>query len=328
MRIHGSYLFIVFSVVLFGFSNSYGVMASDHPMCKVSPATLDFPVQSPGHPAKSDISSSVDYKSWFLATAGAFSLMGVVLGHMLSQFQFGRRLEHEAKLNLRATQTGFQKEIYLKAAEVIADATSSIMRAVDKNGPDLSAEFARVKLGPMLNQVHLIASNSTINALNAFLDKYSAAIMDIYIAAAADDKNRAYEKQLGEKVEAGLEKERALVRQLSLISPEGRVSQEFITVLETYNLVQKELEDLIFERNKVSIALSETSLSRVKDATDAQFELTEKLVEANIAIRRELEFRLDENLYRQTIQTSNASSKKRLYEFIDRLKNVSGKNRG
>lgn len=257
-----------------------------------------------------------------IATIISVATLGLmIVGHALGYIQFIIRLQHEVSLKRRETHASYQKEIYLKAAAAISEDLSMLMKIINFDSNDLVNQSGSNKLGPIANQISLIGSNSTIEALANFSSQYLETLFGLYAKIFLTQKDRDRVIELGRDIEENLKNQSHQVAYLRDIY--GKYSFESEIVVREQAVfagMQIQFKKMHEERLRMNDLNVEHLLERLNFVIDEFEKLTQLLIVVNVEIRREIEFSFSEEQYRQSILSSHDRSKKSLERFIQELK--------
>jgi hypothetical protein len=235
-----------------------------------------------------------------VATGSIITLFGVWLQSRSEASRLKRQLKHDAEQREKERQMDLRREVFLGAAETLGK-QSEYLNLFSKVDFDFwkDQEVLRGCIGAA-NKVHLIAGSETIEAYVRASQSWAKAILQL-------SKSRLKI----EEVKTELKMEEDLIAMLSTHRDEtlssikaqgtsGIQSQELHELHQKrFQDLQRQIEDSFGKKGKLHSKLARLLMQISVEGVAAHVEFSEKLVAVNLAARREVDLRIDENRYRE-----------------------------
>lgn len=118
---------------------------------------------------------------WGVVVGSIFTLAGVVATNWHTGRRLKIQLEHDRALKTQERELGLRKEIYLEAAEAIAEGMNSIMHFADLSLPSEKLTQRFTEKAAAMAKVHVIAKENTAQAIANLTTEFGAAILRLSV---------------------------------------------------------------------------------------------------------------------------------------------------
>jgi hypothetical protein len=228
------------------------------------------------------------------AVIGALAgIVGGILGAVIANRGNNRRLQnqldYDAKQRDREREMVLRREVYLKAAEVVAEAHTTIIKLPSMNLQDIQNINIGIDLGNILNKINIVGTERTVEAIT----NYNEEFLRVYFRACI----KAMELNI-------------LRGEINSIDEEMKFAQGDVDRLTS--LEETKSQKQLFEA-KERFAFMEKCFD--------DMEIMQKLlVESNLAIRKELDIEINEQFYRNLMAQSRERLKEEMNLHMEAIK--------
>ena len=183
-----------------------------------------------------------------------------------------------------------RREVYLKAAESIVEMHYQIPQFPSMSMQEIQTNSSVVNLAKAFNKLHIVGTEKTIESIVKYHTELTKLIFDI----------------IKEKIKINSEK-------LEINEIEERInnlSQDNMEKIKYLNGIKIQKQSLVTEK---SISLLQECMGRMKI-------LGRLLYESNIAIREEMDMKIDEQFYRNLMNRNLQEINEEFNKFIESLR--------
>ena len=239
-------------------------------------------------------------------TASTITLIGLSLQNRGESKRNFERLVHDARQRDREREMTLRRDVYLEAAEAMAQAQEYLAGFANIDAPPQQHEALIKGVGADLNKVHIVGSMATVKAVVEANQFFAQAVADLSI-----------HKLPLRRIAHEIDYQQAVIASASARRDESLASMKEMTRIGGEHVRAWDLQQKIFndEQNEIDVAfakrealhrdLAQLHADFIKRCADAGLALGKLVVNANLAIRRELELCLDASEYRQLMQRSH-----------------------
>jgi hypothetical protein len=248
----------------------------------------------------------------------ALTLLGVFLQNLFENYRNNKKLKHEAGQKNRDREMTLRWDVYLEAASEMARAARYIAKFGDLNLPFAEHEAIVHNFGAALSKVHMIAGMETLAKVIEASDVFARINLELNqlrFSLLLDQKNIAF---LQKSVEDDIAQQKNLVTRIGQLQTENPNHPDISALATTF----QELESRIQQTRQRHSELNSRTMTSHLDLSSVVFKRTlsfaEKLIEVNVALRKELDFDLkgDEENYKNFVRQSQEQAVKEMDKFI------------
>lgn len=248
----------------------------------------------------------------------ALTLFGVFLQNLFENYRNNKKLKHEAGQKNRDREMTLRWDVYLEAASEMARAARYIAKFGDLNLPFAEHEAIVHNFGAALSKVHIIAGMETLAKVIEASDVFARINLELNqlrFSLLLDQKNIAF---LQKSVEDDIAQQKNLVTRIGQLQTENPNHPDISALATTF----QELESRIQQTRQRHSELNSRTMTSHLDLSSVVFKRTlsfaEKLIEVNVALRKELDFDLkgDEENYKNFVRQSQEQAVKEMDKFI------------
>lgn len=248
----------------------------------------------------------------------ALTLLGVFLQNLFENYRNNKKLKHEAGQKNRDREMTLRWDVYLEAASEMARAARYIAKFGDLNLPFAEHEAIVHNFGAALSKVHMIAGMETLAKVIEASDVFARINLELNqlrFSLLLDQKNIAF---LQKSVEDDIAQQKNLVTRIGQLQTENPNHPDISALATTF----QELESRIQQTRQRHSELNSRTMTSHLDLSSVVFKRTlsfaEKLIEVNVALRKELDFDLkgDEENYKKFVRQSQEQAVKEMDKFI------------
>lgn len=258
---------------------------------------------------------------FYAATIASFmTLTGMWLQSRAESKRNLERLTHDALQRDRERDMALRREVYLRAAEAMAQAQEYLSGFANPAISPQQHEAMIKGVGADLNKVHIVASLSTVKAVVEANQFFVRAVADLSV------KKRPIEALMHE-----IEREQRVIE-----SAEARRDEALTTMKEmnrsatgtrplwdtqsrVFHDEQNDIDGALARKERLQQRLASKQSELARLCAKAGLEFGRRVVNANLAIRRELELPLDAQDYLSLMQRSHDTLGHEVDEFHRRI---------
>lgn len=258
---------------------------------------------------------------FYAATIASFmTLMGMWLQSRAESRRNLERLTHDALQRDRERDMALRREVYLRAADAMAQAQEYLSGFANPAISPQQHEAMIKGVGADLNKVHIVASMSTVKAVVEANQFFVHAVAELSI------KKRPIETLTQE-----IEREQRLIdsaaarrdEALTTMKEMNRAATGTRPLWDTQSRVfhdeQNDIDGALTRRERLQQRLAHKQSEFMRLCAKAGLEFGRRVVTANLAIRRELELPLDAQDYLNLMQCSHDTLGQEVEEFHRRI---------
>jgi|GEM_PF-4830330 len=234
---------------------------------------------------------------------------------------------HQSDLKELELKFQVQKDIYLNAAEAIAEIQIAIGRYPYVKPGEIDDTAIHAKFAAAMNKMNVIASDTTLAAVHDFSEAFGIGILELQSKMIGVLALRS-RSEIAQKSVTDLLKFREQINtQLSSLTPEERRGSQGDSLFSLFRSTEPDIQRLLKESETKGAELTELQQRVSFDAINLIAGLSERLAEVNIAVRSELRFKFDQEKYRERMRENSSKMKQAFADFISRVKSESEKYR-
>lgn len=256
-------------------------------------------------------------------TASTITLIGLWLQNGGESRRNMERLDHDARQRDREREMTLRRDVYLEAAEALAQAQEYLAAFANVDAAPQQHEAMIKGVGADLNKVHIVGSMSTVTAVVEANQYFSQAVSDLSI-------HKLPIRRIAQDIEyqqtvigsASARRDEALASMKELTRSGGVHARAWDLQQKIFNDEQNEIDVALAKRESLQRQLAQLQADFVKRCAAAGLALGRLVVSANLAIRRELELGLDAGEYRLLMQRSHCNLERAVAEFHQSIKDT------
>lgn len=254
---------------------------------------------------------------WGVVVGGILTLSGVFLTNRATNRRLHQQLEHDRLLKQKERDLSLRKEIYLAAAETIAEGLNSLIRFADLRIPHDKLSERYIEKSASIAKVHVVASEPTARALLTFLSELSAAFLRLY--AKRYPLSSEYESLavLDEQIKTFAKERDRWLEEMKQFNLEGVPDARKWEVIQgNFEFERGRIAQTIQERATRRVQLGQRQLEYMQDCLAELKRVAPLLLPAVVGIRHELELTIDEEAYAQLMEESLRQQEVSISEFL------------
>lgn len=253
-----------------------------------------------------------------VATGSVITLFGVWLQSRSEAKRLRLQLEHDAKQREKERQMDLRREVFLGAAEALGKQVEYI-NLFSKTDFDYWKDQEILRGSPgAANKVHLIASNETIEA-------YAQAYQVVLEATPTLTKMRfeIEEVKTAIKGEGDLiafllaQRDETLLSIKALAPSAGQAQAVYETLNRQFTGLQERIDKAYKKQVELQSYLAQLLMKISGECFAVQNAFGKKLIELNLAARREVDLPIDEGRYREFTERTSKKAEAIIGGFIE-----------
>lgn len=271
-------------------------------------------------PPVNDFLKSIPDVVWAAIIASLIAIVGTLGGVLLTLWDNRKRLTaqltHDAKQRDREREMEIRREVYLAAAEAVAEAQERLGQVASMDIQEVGKKFSGTSLSPATNKVQLIGSEATVKAVSAFTRKYGEALMALMPKKIHLTRIQAEVNELNSKINATQASRREMIQQFQSIpkTPENAILIQ--NIHNSFQESEKTLEAQMQARDANQALANKLFFELLDESLACTIETGEFLVEANLAVRRELDLPIGEEFYRKMTSDNRKAVKEAFEKYL------------
>ena len=254
-------------------------------------------------------------------TASSITLIGLWLQNRGESQRNLQRLEHDAWQRDREREMTLRREVYLCAAESLAQA-QEYLAGLSRMDDSTQQHEALIKgVGADLNKVHIVGSMATVQAVVEANQFFAHALSELSVhklPIAAIEREIVCEQEAVDSAIARRDEALAQLKEMTRTAKEDARAWDLHQRI--FNDEQSDIDAALARKERLQRQLGKRRLDFHKRCAEAGLELGKRVVSANLAIRRELELDLDAGSYRELMQKAHDRIATVLDDFHARAK--------
>lgn len=254
-------------------------------------------------------------------TASSITLIGLWLQNRGESQRNLQRLEHDAWQRDREREMTLRREVYLRAAESLAQAQEYLAGLSRMDDSSQQHEALIKGVGADLNKVHIVGSMATVQAVVEANQFFAHALSDLSVhqlPIAAIEREIVGEQAAVDSAIARRDEALAQLKEMTRTAKEDARAWDLHQRI--FNDEQTDIDAALARKERLQRQLGKRRLEFHKRCAEAGLELGQRVVSANLAIRRELELDLDAGSYRELMQKAHDRIATVLEDFHARAK--------
>ncbi len=267
------------------------------------------------------ILESIPAAVYAATTASTITLIGLWLQNRGESMRNIQRLDHDAQQRDREREMTVRREVYLKAAEAMAQA-QEYLASLANIDISLQQHEAMVKgVGADLNKVHIVGSMPTVQAIVEANQFFAHAVSELSIQKLPIRRithEIEYQQMSIESAAARRDEALASMKEMTRAGIDNQRAWNLHHKI--FNDEQNEMDVALAKKEKLQNELAHHQADFVKHCAQAGLALGRLVVNANLAIRRELELGLDAEAYRTLMKHSHERLGREVDEFHQKIK--------
>lgn len=258
---------------------------------------------------------------WGVLFGGGFTLAGVILSNRAQDNRLRKQFDHERTVKNIDREMTLRKEIFLAAAEVVAEAVNSLMRMSDLQIPNQKVSERYIEKSPALAKIHAVAKVATAKAFIDFATAYSGANLRLFARRAPLIWEGQSLQWISADIDAtGKERDRWLEHMKQFNLEGGGDRRRWDVISGNFEFNSKRVEEKIQERIALQRGLNERHMTFSAACMDEVQALGAALLPIIVEVRRELEIPLDAEAYAQIVASGQRAQRKMFQDFIVEMK--------
>jgi hypothetical protein len=261
---------------------------------------------------------------FYAATSASFiTLLGIGLQNRGESKRNIERLTHDALQRDREREMALRRDVYLRAAEAMAQAQEYLAGFANTEISGQQHESMIKGVGADLNKVHIVGSMPTVQAIVEANQFFVRAVADLSIrklpvqqlAREIELEQTAVESAIARRDEA-----LAGMKEMSRSTSTGSHARLWELQNRIFNDEQADIDDALARKEQLQEHFSQQQMELLRLSAQAGLEFGRLVTKANLAIRRELELPLDADEYLTLMQTSYDTLSRQVDVFHQRIK--------
>ncbi len=233
-----------------------------------------------------------------ITTGSTITLSGLYMQNRSESERNTERLRHDAMMRDRERDMALRREVYLKSAEALAHA-QEYLAAFAREELAADQHEALIKgIGGDLNKVHIVGSLATVRAIVEANEFFVRRVADLSVqrlpVRRLKDEIKAEEMLLEA---AGGRRDEALARMREMDQAQATESAFWGVQNQILAEAQSAIEGATERLRELREGLLTIEAQLLREAANAGIAFGALVVQANVAIRRELEMPLDTEAY-------------------------------
>lgn len=234
------------------------------------------------------------------------------------------QLQQEAGQKNRDREMSLRRDVYFEAASEMANAARYIAKFGDLNLPLAAHEAIVQNYGAALSKVHLVAGMETLTKVVEASNVFARIILELNqlrFSLLIDQKKIEF---LQKSVENDIAQQQNLVTRIGQLQAANPNHPDISSLATTFRELESEMEQTRQQHSE----LNDRAMAGQFDLSSVVFKRTlsfaEKLIEASIALRKELDFDLkgDEENYKKIVRQAQEQAVKQMDQYIAHIVKV------
>ena len=254
-------------------------------------------------------------------TASTITLAGLWLQNRGESKRNIQRLHHDALQRDREREMTLRRDVYLKAAEAMAHAQEYLAGLANMDISPQQHEALIKGVGADLNKVHIVGSMPTVKAVVEANEFFAHAVSDLSIC-------KLPIRQIAQEIEyeeliidsAAARRDEALTQMKEMNRSGVNNPQLWEIQNKIFKDEQKDIDEAFAKKEQLQRDLMQHQMEFRKACAKSGLEVGKLVVNANLAIRRELELHVDTDEYLHLMQDSHDTLGREVDEYHKKIK--------
>ena len=262
---------------------------------------------------------------WAAVIASLLTLGGVLLTNLGNNRRLIAQLKHDKDIRDREREMSLKKDVYLAAAESITISMSAIARLHDITIPHdvLGKEISAASSS--IGKIQVVGNEETVKATSIFSREHGTSYLKLLVKRIPIVNIKQEISSLDEMINKSIKERDRLVEAMRELNKQGNTDKTPWDALNNiFEFEGTQIEKHSIRRNNLFKDLQDRQIILMKDCIAAYNNLYMYLISAMISIRKELELPLDEEKYRQFVESERGKQEAVLEEFIAKIKDPKG----
>lgn len=266
---------------------------------------------------------SVPVLFYAATTASFITLLGIGLQNRAESIRNMARLTHDALQRDREREMALRRDVYLRAAEAMAQAQEYLAGFANTEISAQQHESMIKGVGSDLNKVHIVGSLATVQAIVEANQFFVSAVADLSIrklpvqqlARETELEQTAIDSAIARRDEA-----LAGMKEMSRSTNTDGHARLWELQNRIFNDEQADIDAALTRKEELQGHFSQQQMELLRLSAQAGLEFGRLVTKANLAIRRELELPLEAEEYLSLMQTSYDTLSRQVDVFHQRIK--------
>ena len=266
-----------------------------------------------------EIFSSVPAVIWSGVVGAFIALFGVWVQNIFQSKRQKEQLAHDAEQRRLEREMDMRREVYFKVAESLArlqEFLANFIRndiSLEQNQDSIKGVWAEVY------KAYIIGSIETIKSLNTLYEVFTIShqriiekrlIVNQFLTEISDTQSKAQEV-------IKFREQLIIVIQAAQEANQPHLLNDFLS---KFKIAVDETREQ-FNQAELNQKLVTANIELIKEVSKATQEYEKASADADIAVRREINFAIDELNYRKMIADTGANVRKQLEQWVNNLSN-------
>lgn len=261
---------------------------------------------------------------WAAILASILTFGGVLLTNIGNNKRLLAQLRHDAEEKSRERQMSIRREVYLPAAEAISKAYYILMELPQANFQSDSWKADVNSISNALAKIHVVGSDETVNSATQFSAAFSKILLELTPNKIPLEQLKVNLNILSNLINmSSKERDRsvALMKEFNL---KGLTDQRlWDTIQHNYDFESQQVSKYIQEQSELFKKYNDLLMELTINCYQRCIELGYLVVPALCAIRAEMDFPFNIELYRKLVEEKRAEMENSMLTFIEIIKSQS-----
>lgn len=266
---------------------------------------------------------SVPVLFYAATTASFITLLGIGLQNRGESKRNIERLTHDALQRDREREMALRRDVYLRAAEAMAQAQEYLAGFANTEISGQQHESMIKGVGADLNKVHIVGSMATVQAIVEANQFFVQAVADLSIRKLPVQqlaREIEFEQTAIDSAVARRDEALAGMKEMSRATSTDGHARLWELQNRIFNDEQADIDAALARKEQLQERFSQQQVELLRLSAQAGLEFGRLVTRANLAIRRELELPLDADEYLNLMQTSYDTLSRQVDIFHQRFK--------
>ena len=270
-----------------------------------------------------NIIKSIPDVVWAAIAASVLTLGGVFLSNKSSTNRLNLQLLHDAQQKDKDRKYDLRKNVFLKAAEEITNASMHIETMHEQDLTKVNIGIGLKGLAVAAHQMSLIASTETVNAINELMTGFIESFLKLSCELIPLQNIRTDINILNQTYENYSANVQRLLREMEERNISGKTDHKsWNAITKSFDFNQSECKKISDERSLKWSELNQLALKFFKATINESKSISMLTIPALVGIRKELDLETDEEEYRDQLKKQSKKMNLSFDLFLKKLEKV------
>ncbi len=255
---------------------------------------------------------------WAAIIASLLTLGGVLLTNRANNKRLLEQIKHDATERDRERQMALRREVYLKAAEAISKAYTTLMNLPQANLQSELWKSDANTISESLMKVHIVGNDDTVASTTRFSSDFSKALLNLMEKRFPLDQLKSRLIILSDLINKSAQERDRYIALMKEFNLKGLTDQRlWETIRHNYEFEEQQNQKHTIERETIQQQYNDLLIELVKACYQKSMEIGHVLVPALCDVRKEMGMPIDADRYLQLMEQTRTEMEAALTQLIN-----------